>query len=58
MKPVAMAIALMCLLSTSIFAGNMPTVGVADPQPPTTTSSTASTSSALLSLVLTVITLR
>jgi len=34
MKKFAMAVAFMCTLSTSIFAGNMPTVGVVGPPPP------------------------
>ena len=34
MKRFAMAFALMCALSTSIFAGNMPTGGFVDPPPP------------------------
>jgi hypothetical protein len=38
MKRFAMALALMCVLSPSIFAGNMPTVGVVDPPPPGETS--------------------
>ena len=38
MKKLAMAVALMCVLSTSIFAGNMPTVGVVDPPLPGETS--------------------
>jgi hypothetical protein len=54
MKRFAMALALMCVLSTSIFAGNMPTDGKTQEAPP----STSSTSSTLLSVVLTLITLR
>ncbi len=42
MKRLAMTLALMCALSTPIFAGNMPTGGFADPPPPPTTSSTLS----------------
>ena len=58
MKRLAMALALMCALSTSIIAGEMPTGGKAEPPPPPTTSSTASTSSTLLSVILTIISLR
>ena len=72
MKRFAMAVALMCALSTSIFAGEMPTTGKSAPSPtpstsiagdmPTTgtadPSPTPSTSSLLLSVVLTLITLR
>ena len=59
MKRLAMALALMCALSTSIFAGNMPTGGKAEEPPPPTTSSTSSTSSTVLvSVILTLITLR
>jgi hypothetical protein len=43
MKKLAMAVALMCVLSTSILAGNMPTVGVADPPPPPTTTTATTT---------------
>lgn len=42
MKRLAVALALMCALSTPIFAGNMPTGGRAEDPPPPTTSSTAS----------------
>ena len=58
MKRLAMALALMCALSTSIIAGEMPTGGKAEPPPPPTTSSTSSTSSTLLSVILTIISLR
>ena len=58
MKRFAMALALMCALSTSIFAGEMPTGGKSEPPPPPTTSSTASTSSTLLNVILTIISLR
>ena len=34
MKRFAMALALMCALSTPMFAGNMPTGGFVDPPPP------------------------
>ena len=34
MKRLAMALALLCALSTPIFAGNMPTGGFVDPPPP------------------------
>jgi hypothetical protein len=40
MKRFAMALALTCVLSTSIFAGDMPTTGAVGQQPPPTTSST------------------
>lgn len=53
MKRFAMALALMCALSTSIFAGNMPTGGKSEEPPPP-----SSTSSTLLSVVITLITLR
>lgn len=56
MKRFAMALALMCALSTSIFAGEMPTGGKAETPPPPATSSTSST--LLVSMILTVITLR
>ena len=68
MKRFAMALALMCALSTSIFAGDMPTTGKSaegnmpttgkseEPPPPTTTSSTSST--VLVSVILTVLSLR
>ena len=60
MKRFAMALALMCALSTPIFAGNMPTGGKAEEPPlPTTTSSTSSTSStSLVSVILTILSLR
>ncbi|HSE16297.1 MAG TPA: hypothetical protein VLB46_04550 [Pyrinomonadaceae bacterium] len=59
MKRFAMALALMCVLSSPIFAGNMPTGGKAEEPPPPTTSSTTSTSSTVLvSVILTLITLR
>ena len=56
MKRFAMALALMCVLSTSIFAGNMPTTGKAEEPPPPTTSSTTSTM--LVSVILTIISLK
>jgi hypothetical protein len=37
MKRFALAVALMCALSTPIFAGNMPTGGFVDPPPPPST---------------------
>ncbi len=52
MKRFAMALALMCSLSISVFAGNMPTTGKSE-EPPTTTSSTL-----LVNVVLTVLSLR
>ena len=57
MKRIAMALALMCALSTPIFAGNMPTGGKAEePPPPATTSSTSST--LLVSVIVTLLSLR
>ena len=56
MKRFAMALALMCALSTSIFAGNMPTGGKTEEPPPATTSSTSST--LLVSVILTILSLR
>ncbi len=59
MKKLAIALVLMCALSTPIFAGEVPITGVAAPTPPPpTTSSTASTSSTLVSVILTIIGLR
>ena len=59
MKRLTMALALMCALSTSIIAGEMPTGGKAEPPPPPTTSSTASTSSTVLvTVILTILSLR
>ena len=37
MKRLAMALALMCALSSPIFAGSMPTGGFVDPPPPPAT---------------------
>jgi hypothetical protein len=37
MKRLAMALTLMCVLSSPIFAGNMPTGGFVDPPPPPAT---------------------
>ncbi len=55
MKRFAMALTLTCVLSTSIFAGDMPTTGKSEPPPPPATT----TSSALLfNVVLTIISLR
>ena len=56
MKRFAMALALMCALSTSIFAGEMPTGGKSEPPPPQTTSSTSSTM--LVTVILTILSLR
>ncbi|HYV13783.1 MAG TPA: hypothetical protein VE980_22945 [Pyrinomonadaceae bacterium] len=57
MKRFAMALVLVCALSTSIFAGNMPTGGRSEePPPPTTTSSTSST--LLVTVILTIIGLK
>ena len=58
MKRFAMAVALVCALSTSILAGDMPTTGKSEPPPPPPTASSTSTSSTLLRVVLTLITLR
>jgi len=59
MKRFAMALALMCALSTSILAGDMPTGGKSEPPPPSTISSSSSTSSTvLLNVVLTILSLR
>lgn len=55
MKRFAMALALMCALSISIFAGNMPTDGRAETPPPTT-SSTSST--LLVSVIVTLLSLK
>jgi len=57
MKRFAIALALMCALSTSIFAGDMPTGGKSEPPPPPTTTSSAS-STLLRNVVLTIISLR
>lgn len=54
MKKLAMAVVLTCVLSGTIFAGNMPTVGVADPPPPPPTTS----STLLTNVILTIIGLR
>ena len=56
MKRFAMALALMCALSTSVFAGDMPTGGKTEPPPPPATSSTSST--LLVSVILTIISLK
>ena len=56
MKRFAIALALMCALSTPIFAGNMPADGRSDTPPPTTTSSTSST--LLVTVILTIISLK
>ncbi|HKU76039.1 MAG TPA: hypothetical protein VJR02_19175 [Pyrinomonadaceae bacterium] len=60
MKRFATAVVLVCALSTSIFAGDMPTDGKAAPTPtPAATSSTSSTSGTLLvSVILTILSLR
>lgn len=55
MKKFAMAVALMCALSPSTFAGNMPTVGIADPAPPTTSSTSGTL---LVSVIVTILSLR
>ena len=57
MRKFAMAVALMCALSTSIFAGDMPTGGKSEPPPPPMTRPSAS-STLLLNVVLTIISLR
>ncbi|HXQ34923.1 MAG TPA: hypothetical protein VN843_12995 [Anaerolineales bacterium] len=56
MKRFAMALALMCALSISIFAGEMPTGGKAEQPPPPATASTSST--VLVSVILTVLSLK
>ena len=62
MKRFAMALALMCALSTSIFAGDMPTGGKSEPPPPPSTSASTATATAtantLLNVLLPLITLR
>jgi len=61
MKRFAMAFVLMCALSTSIFAGNMPTGGRSEEPPPQTTTSsttTSSTSTLLVTVILTIIGLK
>jgi len=50
MKRFPMALALMCALSTSIFAGNMPTGGFVDPPPPPSTQLSETQSSETQSL--------
>lgn len=55
MKRFATAVVLMCALSTSIFAGDIPLTGIAAPPPPPATSSTSST---LVSVILTILSLR
>lgn len=52
MKRFAMALALMCALSISTFAGDMPTGGKTEPPPP------ATSSTLLVSVILTVLSLR
>lgn len=56
MKRLVMALTLMCALSITIFAGNMPTDGKAETPPPTTTSATSST--LLVSVILTILSLK
>lgn len=56
MKRLALALVLMCVLSTSIFAGNMPAGGFVEPPQPPTTSSTSS--SMLVTVMLTILSLR
>ena len=56
MKRFAMALALMCALSMSIFAGEMPTGG--NPEPPPPPPATSSASGTLLNVILTIISLR
>ena len=55
MKQFAMAFALMCALSTSIFAGNMPTDGKVETPPPAT-STTSNT--LLVTVLLTILSLK
>ena len=57
MKRFAMTLALMCALSTSILAGDMPAGGKSEPPPPPPPTSSAS-STLLLNVVLTLISLR
>lgn len=69
MKKSALAVVLMCVLSTPLLAGNMPTTGVVgnmpttgkseEPPPQTTPSSTTSTpGTLLLSVILTILSLK
>jgi hypothetical protein len=58
MKRLAMAVVLICALSTSIFAGNMPTDGRSEPPPPTTSSTSGTSSTLLVSVILTILSLR
>lgn len=61
MKKFALAVVLMCALSTSMFAGDVPTTGKAEPTPTPATSSisTSSTSGTLLvTVILTILSLR
>ena len=58
MKRFAMALALMCALSTSMFAGDMPTGGKSETPPPPTTTTSSASSTLLLNVVLTIISLR
>ena len=69
MKRFAMALALMCALSSLVFAGDMPTGGKSEPPPPLAgempaggksekLSTTSSTSTLLVSVILTALSLR
>jgi len=61
MKRLTMSVALVCVLASTILAGDMPTDGKSAPPPPppaATTTSSTTTSTVLLSLVLTIISLR
>jgi hypothetical protein len=69
MKRIAMTLALMCVVSTSIFAGEMPAGGKSEPPTPLAgnmpaggksekASTTSSTSALLVSVILTALSLR
>jgi hypothetical protein len=55
MKRLATAMLLMCALSATIFAGDMPSTGKSEPPPPTT--STTTSSALLANVVFTIIAL-
>lgn len=57
MKKVAMAVVLVCALSTSIFAGNMPTGGKTE-EPPALTTTSSTSGTLLVSVILTLVSLR
>ena len=58
MKRFAMALALICALSTSIFAGDMPTTGKSEPPPPGDISTPGNTQgpTVLATILLTILT--